>query len=88
MPEISQQRRSELRDQLLELAVACPVENCNPVDCPLHQVRRMDLGCRLEWFKALTDEDLAYLNAYHYVCLKTRLGLGLDEANRELPQPA
>ena len=88
MPDISQQKRSELRDHLLELAVTCPVEQCNPMDCPLQQVRRMDLGRRLEWFQSLSDEDLAYLNAYHYVCLKTRLGLGLNEATSEQPQPA
>jgi hypothetical protein len=28
---------------------------------------------RLEWLRALTQQDLSYLATYHYVCLNTRL---------------
>lgn len=33
---------------------------------------------RLQWFNALTEEDLEYLAAYHHVCLKVGLESGLS----------
>lgn len=71
----TEQVRSELRDTILDLAMNCPVEYCNPDDCPLFRVRQLDLPARLVWFRSLTDEDLAYLHAYHCVCMRNKLGL-------------
>lgn len=82
MDKISKQKRSELQDNVLSLAMTCPMEQCNPSNCPLFQVRQMELRKRLQWFKALTDEDLAYLNAYHYVCMKIKLEAQPVEASR------
>lgn len=73
--DITVQKRTELRDNVLRLAVACPVERCNPVDCPLFPVRQMELEPRLQWFGTLSDDDLIFLNAYHFVCMKTKLEL-------------
>jgi len=39
----------------------------------LYEVRKMAQPERLEWFRALSPEDLSYLATYHYVCLETRL---------------
>ena len=62
-----------LRDNLLELVNVCPVEQCNPADCPLFPLRKMDYRQRLHWFAALARTDLEYLAAYHYVCMGVRL---------------
>lgn len=60
-------------DSLLETAMGCPVDDSNPRDCPLHPVRQLALPERIEWFYALTDDDLGYLASYHRVCLHNRL---------------
>ena len=79
MGDLNEQKKSELRDNILSLAMACPVEHCNPEDCPLFKVRKLELKQRLKWFRDLSDEDLAYLNAYHFVCMKARLAARLGE---------
>jgi len=68
------EQKNRLRANLVELAQACPYNNCNPEDCPLFGLRRASVAERLVWFKALTENDLAYLAAYHYTCFATRVG--------------
>jgi hypothetical protein len=63
----------ELRAGLLELTEACPVDQCNPADCPLNALREMRPADRLCWFNALSQADLEYLAAYHYACMKVRI---------------
>ena len=62
-----------LRASLLELVNVCPVEQCNPTDCPLFLLRKMNRRQRLGWFAALNRTDLEYLAAYHNVCMNVRL---------------
>jgi len=64
---------SELRASLLELLDTCPVDRCNPVDCPLFSLRKVDYRKRLLWFCALNRDDLEYLAAYHHVCMNLKL---------------
>lgn len=73
MKPINGQQRAEILDNVLSLAVGCPVDHCNPADCPLAEIRQLELGKRLEWLKSLSDDELVYLNSYHYICLKTKL---------------
>jgi hypothetical protein len=63
----------ELRASLSELAKNCPVDECNPEDCPLFPLREMQRGERLRWFNALNEDDLRYLAAYHHVCMNLKL---------------
>ena len=79
MIEIDEQKRSEMRDSILSLAMACPIDRCSAQDCPLFHIRQLDLPGRLEWFKSLTDEDLVYLNTYHCICMKTKAELHAAE---------
>jgi hypothetical protein len=65
---------SELRASLLDLIKICPVDLCNPVDCPLFPLRKMNYRHRLLWFSALSHDDLEYLAAYHNVCMGIKLG--------------
>jgi len=82
MNALDEQKKSELRDNILSLAMACPVDHCNPEDCPLFKVRQLELARRLEWFRGLSDDELVYLNVYHYVCMKTRLTAHIAEICR------
>jgi hypothetical protein len=73
--QTSQRQHAELRASLFSLAVACPVNECNPEDCPLFLVRKMKPAQRLQWLDALSMEDLVYVATYHHVCLKTKLAM-------------
>ena len=68
----------ELRAALLDVLNACPVDQCNPNDCPLYALREMDFDRRLQWLNALNRADLEYLAAYHYVCMRLRAGEARD----------
>lgn len=70
---LTQHLNKELREALLPLAKDCPLEHCNPQDCPLYLVRKMKPRQRWQWFEALSEEGLTYLAAYHHVCLNTKL---------------
>jgi hypothetical protein len=78
----SQRRKDELKANLISLTEACPVDKCNPEDCPLYRVRKMKPTERLLWFTALSEQDLTHLAAYHYICLNTKL------ASRKVEQDA
>ena len=75
MTTASHQLKDELRASLFSLTEACPVDECNPKDCPLYLLRKMKRPQRLEWFNALSEDDLVYLASYHHICLKTKLAL-------------
>jgi len=63
----------ELRPTLVEVLDSCPVDRCNPVDCPLYELRKLSRRARLRWFNALTPADLEYLADYHRVCMGLKL---------------
>jgi hypothetical protein len=74
----SQRRKDELRASLLSLTKICPVDECNPKDCPLYSLRKMELMQRLQWFNALGEDDLVYLATYHHVCMNLKVALKSD----------
>jgi len=74
----SQRRKDELRASLLSLTKICPVDECNPKDCPLYSLRKMEPMQRLQWFNALSEDDLAYLAAYHHVCMDIKVASKSD----------
>ena len=67
--------RDELLASLIHLAECCPVEGCNPEECPLYQMRKLKHAARLKWFNELTKDDLDYLAAYHYTCMNKKLAV-------------
>jgi hypothetical protein len=64
---------AELRADLLNLAVDCPFDHCNPADCPLFELRQLSPRLRRQWIQALTEADLVYLATYHHICLTTKM---------------
>jgi len=77
MTPVTQLRGDELRANLLDLAEDCPMDHCNPDDCPLFAVRLLNRAERRRWIETLEEDDLAYLATYHHVCLSTKLKLRL-----------
>ena len=73
MRSIPRGQQHELRANLLKLFEACPFDETNPQDCPLFPLRKMRPTRRLQWFDALTEDDLGYLAAYHHVCFTIRV---------------
>jgi hypothetical protein len=78
MNSMPDEQKKELRANLLELTEACPFHHANPEDCPLFQLRKMKPKKRLQWFNALTEDDLGYLATYHRVCFTTKVESGRD----------
>jgi hypothetical protein len=66
-------RRDELGTSLISLAKCCPINEGNPEDCLLFQVRKLKPSVRLDWLKALDEDDLNFVAAYHHICLNVRL---------------
>lgn len=87
MQTTSQLQKDELRVNLISLTEACPLDKCDAEDCPLYALRKMKPRQRLQWFNALTEDDLIYLATYHHICLTTKLALkelALKEAGKVL----
>jgi len=80
MSDALSSRKDQLRHSLVELLDKCPADCCNPIDCPLHKVRKMSRKRRLNWFNGLTSADLEYLASYHHTCMGLKLG-GRPKAN-------
>ena len=74
------EQQRELCASLLEVSKSCPVEQCNPKDCPLFPLRKLSPKRRVQWLQALDEEDLKYLAAYHYICLSTKMEAQLGTA--------
>jgi hypothetical protein len=70
------EQQNELRANLSKLGEACPFDETNHQDCPLFSLREMRPTRRLQWFDALTEDDLGYLAAYHHVCFTIRVESG------------
>lgn len=80
-------RPEALRSELLCLLETCPAEYCNPDGCPLHGLRALKYSERLDWFNALSEEDLVFLATYHAVCFALKLDEKLLAANWESARP-
>jgi hypothetical protein len=79
------EHQDELRANLLELSEACPFDQTNPGDCPLFPLRKKKPAKRLQWLNALTENDLAYLAAYHRVCLTIKVESELAKLRTQAP---
>ncbi|MEI6192825.1 MAG: hypothetical protein WCS42_00680 [Verrucomicrobiota bacterium] len=66
--------KNDLQRYVLSLAEGCPLDQCNPKDCPLHEVRKLKQKDRLSWLQALTEDDAKHLASYHHVCLSMKPG--------------
>ena len=65
--------RDALIAYVMGLAVACPVDQDNPSDCPLHMLRQKAMRDRLAWVKSLANEDLRKIATTHCACLEKKV---------------
>jgi hypothetical protein len=63
----------ELRASLVSIAYCCPVDSCNPEDCPLFLLRKLPPADRVAWLDGLNMADAQYLSFYHHVCMRLKL---------------
>jgi hypothetical protein len=63
----------------MEVAEACPIDSCQPEECPLLAVRKLDPKDRSRWFDTLDEKDLSYLATYHFICLDMKVQAKLAE---------
>jgi hypothetical protein len=58
-----------LRAFVIGLTMACPFEQANPPECPLHELRGQTLRQRLDWAAGLGRDELVDVMQRHYACL-------------------
>ena len=80
-------RRVWLERLAFALSRHCPFDGANPPDCPLHGLRFLGEGERLEWLSYLSDDELEYLAAYHLCCISEKIRL-LEEETEEARRAA
>jgi len=58
----------ELKQSILGLILACPVDGTNPPDCQLCEIRKLSLRMRFEWVNGLTLEEAEAVWINHEKC--------------------
>jgi len=66
-------RRIRLERQAVHLSKHCPIDHLNPGNCPLYDLRPLDVRKRRLWIHRLTLEDLEYLVRYHTSCAAEKI---------------
>jgi hypothetical protein len=69
-----------LKSRTMGLLVACPLLQDNPVDCPLHALRRQPLRERYRWLNELPPTQVQRLLEQHAECF--------NQKNRQGDEPA
>jgi hypothetical protein len=59
------------RAAMMALIVDCPFEP-NPTDCPVYDLRKLDLVERVAWVRGLTDTDCREFYLQHLKCLAVK----------------
>lgn len=67
--EPASEKRTALVARAFALCVACPLNQDNPADCPLHTIRHMPVTERFAWVKQASDMRLSELCDHHCSCL-------------------
>ena len=65
-------QRQYLLEEIFGLAVACPFDQGNPCNCPLHDLRKQGLKERYESLQELSGEDMLKILIFHQKCLEEK----------------
>lgn len=57
---------------MVGLLVACPYNQDNPANCPLHFIRQREMSERIVWLDSLNEDDVQVLYANHKHCLEIK----------------
>jgi len=64
----------KLHGRIVALSVSCPDSECNPEECPFHEVRKMSLRERYQWSKTLSEDEALRLVQHHIKCVEEKTG--------------
>jgi len=67
-----------MKAHLLGLTVACPYNLCNPVNCPLCDIRTLPMKERFQWVESLSIGEIESLLETHGSCLQKKLAADLS----------
>jgi len=70
---VSTPAQKKLQGRVVALSVACPVDECNPPECPFHKLRKLPLRDRYEWVKGISEEEALRLLAFHEKCVEEKI---------------
>jgi len=73
--------KRELEAKVFGLAMACPCDQGNPIDCPLYQIRKMSLRERHGWAHGLSETAMEALLDYHEKCSTGKMNCPVDAAH-------
>jgi hypothetical protein len=62
----------ELKLLILGLSMACPLDQKNPPDCQLCEIRKLELKTRFQWVSRLTLAEAEGIWAAHEKCKMTK----------------
>ena len=68
MSKMPNSQRIAFETQILDLSESCPFDGSNPCTCPWHEVRDKSQKEKHEWVRALSDESLLQILAFHKQC--------------------
>lgn len=72
MNDISKDLVEEARFALHGRILRCPLGG-NPVECPLHEIRKRCMEDRVKWLESQSDEEVVELYQLHNACLECKL---------------
>ena len=72
MMTISKDLVEEARYALHGRILRCPFGG-NPLECPLHEIRKLPVADRLAWLEAQSDEEVVELYQLHNACMECKL---------------
>lgn len=58
--------------RLIGLVMACPLQQDNPSDCPLHKIRQLPVKERFIWVKSRAQKEALEILRQHSICLRQK----------------
>ena len=65
---LAEEARLALHGRILR----CPFGG-NPIECPLHEIRKLSVEKRVAWLASKSDEEVIELYELHNACLECKL---------------
>jgi len=78
MSGISDDERKAYQTRILDLADSCPFAGTSPCTCPWHEIREKTLSEKYVWVRALSDERIFEILAFHKLCSERPLESFVD----------
>ena len=80
MNEMPSSDRIAYQTRILDLTDSCPFSGTSPCTCPWHEIRGKSLSEKHEWIRALSDERILEILAFHKLCSERPIESFMDGA--------